>query len=48
MLEEALQKIRKYVVVADQNDSQVTVVDLQEKLSPNLYEMGVTQENNQP
>jgi membrane protease subunit HflK len=48
MLEEALRKIRKYVVVADQNDSQVTVVDLQEKLSPDLYEMGVTQEKNQP
>ena len=48
MLEEALAKIRKYVVVADKDDSQVTVVDLQDKLSPDLYEMGVVKENNQP
>ncbi len=40
MLEEALAGIRKYVIVADQNNTQVTVIDLQEKLSPNLYELG--------
>jgi membrane protease subunit HflK len=39
-LEEGLANIRKYVVVADTNDSQVYIVDLQEKLTPSLYEMG--------
>ena len=38
MLEETLAKIRKYIVVAD-GDSQVTTVDLQEKLMPNLYDI---------
>jgi membrane protease subunit HflK len=43
-LEEGLANIRKYVVVADTNDSQVYIVDLQEKLTPSLYEMGGFQE----
>ncbi len=47
-LEEALRGIRKYVVVADPNDRQVTVIDLQEKLSPSLYELSGIQESNQP
>ena len=38
MLEESLAKIRKYIVATD-GDSQVTVVDLQEKLMPNLYDI---------
>lgn len=38
MLEEALQKIRKYIVVAE-GDKQVTVIDLQEKLVPSLYDI---------
>ncbi len=38
-LEEALAKIRKYVVVADPNDSQIFIFDAQEKLTPNLYEL---------
>ena len=38
MLEEALEKIRKYIVVA-QGDTQVTIVDLQEKLMPSLYDI---------
>lgn len=46
-LEEALDGIRKYVVVADANDTQVTVIDLQEKLSPSLYELGGIQESSQ-
>ncbi|MDD5011302.1 MAG: SPFH domain-containing protein, partial [Phycisphaerae bacterium] len=37
MLEEALEKIRKYVIVSD-GDSEVTIIDLQEKLTPSLYE----------
>jgi len=45
MLEEALDGVRKYVVVADQNDTQVTIIDLQEKLSPSIYESGVIEEN---
>ena len=39
MLEEALEKIRKYVVVADPEDAKVFIVDLQEKLMPSIYEM---------
>jgi len=47
MLEQALSKIRKYIVVADQDDMQVTIIDLQEKLTPNIYEMGGFEENTQ-
>ena len=47
MLEQALSKIRKYIVVADQDDTQVTIIDLQEKLAPNIYEMGGFEENAQ-
>ena len=39
-LEEGLADIRKYIIVAGKNDSQVYIVDLQEKLTPSLYEMG--------
>jgi len=39
VLEEALDNIRKYVIVADQNDTQVFIVDVQEKLTPSLYEL---------
>ena len=39
VLEEALENIRKYVVVADQNDTQVFIIDVQEKLTPSLYEL---------
>ena len=39
MLEEALAKIRKYVVVADEDDAQVFIVDLQEKLLPSLTDL---------
>ena len=45
MLEEALDDIRKYVVVADQNDTQITIIDLQEKLTPSIYDSGVIEEN---
>jgi membrane protease subunit HflK len=45
MLEETLDDIRKYVVVADQNDTQVTIIDLQEKLEPSIYDTGVIEEN---
>ena len=38
-LEEALKDIRKYVVVADGNDTQVFIVDVTEKLTPSLYDI---------
>ena len=43
MLEEALSGIRKYIVAADTNDTQVFVIDLNEKLVPNLYDMDTTE-----
>ena len=39
MLEEALADVRKYVVVADEDDRQVYIVDLKEKLEPSLYDL---------
>jgi regulator of protease activity HflC (stomatin/prohibitin superfamily) len=39
VLEESLENIRKFVVVADKNDTQVFTVDVQEKLSPSLYDI---------
>jgi regulator of protease activity HflC (stomatin/prohibitin superfamily) len=45
VLEEALENIRKYVVVADQNDKQVFIFDAQEKLTPSLYELSGLQES---
>ena len=44
-IEEAFGGIRKYVVVADQNDTQITIIDLQEKLTPSIYDSGVIEEN---
>ena len=40
VFEEALGEVRKYVVVADQNDTQVFIIDFKEKLTPSLYELG--------
>jgi len=37
-LEETLKNIRKYVVAADPNDHQVMIIDVQEKLTPSLYD----------
>jgi membrane protease subunit HflK len=42
MLEDSLTQARKYIVVADTKDSQVYIVDLQEKLTPSLYDMDVS------
>ncbi len=44
VFEEALKNIRKYVVVADVNDTQVFIVDVQEKLTPSLYELSGLEE----
>jgi len=46
-LERALSNIRKYVVVADENDAQVTIVDLEEKLMPSIYELTGTEESSE-
>jgi len=40
VLEQALQNVRKYIVVADKDDTEVFIVDVQEKLAPSLYEIG--------
>jgi len=37
--EETLGKIRKFIVVADPEDTQVFIVDVQEKLTPSLYDI---------
>ncbi|RKY25252.1 MAG: hypothetical protein DRP62_01750 [Planctomycetota bacterium] len=39
VLEDSMSNIRKYVVTADANDTQVFIVDVQEKLTPSLYEL---------
>jgi len=46
-LEEGLQDVRKYVIVADKEDAQVYIVDLQEKLTQSLYDMDLGLEENQ-
>ncbi len=38
MHEEALKNIRKYVVVADQNDTQITIIDLTQSQTPGIYQ----------
>jgi membrane protease subunit HflK len=38
-MEEAMKNIRKYVVVTDQNDIQVFILDVQEKLTPSIYDI---------
>ena len=49
MLEEALDNIRKYVIVAGPNDTQVTIFDFQEELMPDLMDyLGGIEESSQP
>lgn len=45
MLEEALKNIRKYIVVADPNDKQIIIIDVKEKLTPSLYDIGGFEES---
>ena len=45
VFEEALEAVRKYVVVADKNDTQVFIVDVKEKLEPDLYDLSGIEEN---
>ena len=47
VFEEALKKVRKFVVVADTNDTQVFIIDVQEKLAPSLYELGGFEESSE-
>lgn len=47
VLEEAMKNIRKYVVVADQNDTQVFILDVQEKLTPSIYDIGGIEESSE-
>jgi membrane protease subunit HflK len=47
MLEETLEGVRKYVIVADQNDTQVTIIDLQETRTPSIYDSGVIEESSE-
>jgi len=46
MLEEALKETRKYVIVADKDDEEVIILDLQEKLTPDLYDLNLNELNN--
>ncbi len=45
VLEEALKDIRKYVVAADPNDREVVIVNLEDKLTPSLYDIGGLEES---
>ena len=45
VLEEGLENIRKYVVVSGEEDTQVFIVDVQEKLTPDLYDLSGLEEN---
>jgi len=45
VFEDTLRNIRKFVVVTDQNDTQVFIVDVKEKLTPGLYDLASFEEN---
>ncbi|MCP4610536.1 MAG: hypothetical protein GY845_17645 [Planctomycetes bacterium] len=47
VLEESLKNIRKYIVAADPNDKQIIIIDVQEKLTPNIYDIGGFEEISQ-
>jgi len=47
VMEEALKGIRKYIFVADPNDTQIFIVDVQEKLTPTLYNIGAVKESSE-
>jgi regulator of protease activity HflC (stomatin/prohibitin superfamily) len=47
-LEAALSPIRKYVVVADEDDKLVITIDVEETLAPSIYDIGGIQENTNP
>ena len=39
VLEESLEDTRKFIVAGDANDTQVFIIDMQEKLTPDLYDI---------
>jgi regulator of protease activity HflC (stomatin/prohibitin superfamily) len=39
MLEEVLKNVRKYVVIAEENDSEVYIINLEQKLAPSMYDL---------
>ena len=39
MLADALEDVRKYVVVAEEDDTEIYIINLEEKLAPNLYDI---------
>ena len=45
--EESLEKVRKYIVVADPNDRQVIIIDFREELTPSLYDLGGFEESSE-
>jgi len=47
VFEESLEGIRKYVVAVDTNDTEIFIVDLKEKLTPSLYELGGYEESSE-
>jgi len=47
VLEEALENTRKFIIVADTDDTQVFIVDVQEKLTPSLYDVTGFEESGQ-
>lgn len=47
VFEESLENTRKYVVAADKEDTQVFIVDVKEKLTPSLYELGGFEETSE-
>jgi membrane protease subunit HflK len=47
LLEEVLAPIRKYIVDIDPTDSEVLTIDLQEKLTPSLYDLTGVEEKKQ-
>ena len=47
LYEEALDNIRKFVIVADADDKQVFIIDVQEKLTPGLYELAGFEESSE-
>jgi len=47
VFEESLENIRKFVVVAGEDDTQVFIVDVKEKLTPSLYELSGLEESSE-
>ncbi|HUU20371.1 MAG TPA: SPFH domain-containing protein [Sedimentisphaerales bacterium] len=46
-LEEGLKNIRKYVVVADANDKQVIIIDVEEQQIPSIYDIANIEESSE-